>query len=155
MSDLVEFLRARLDEDGAAVRKHSCALDCMGRIHQDWHRVQLARERGDTVERLAAMGLGLENVGAWNPDGEHTIHPDSMHGTALDPARVLREVEAKRRIVEQWATHEALDRETFDAEGEHARSLVSLRAAYWDACRELAAVYADHPDYRPEWAQAA
>lgn len=92
--------------------------------------------------------------GTWTPPSSTPSHElATMQGSTvmMRPARMLREVEAKRRIVEQWATHEALDRETFEAEGEHARSLVSLRAAYWDACRDLASVYADHPDYREEW----
>ncbi|MFC9669573.1 DUF6221 family protein [Streptomyces sp. NPDC056949] len=46
-----------------------------------------------------------------------------------DPARVLREIDAKRKLLALHVEHERidLDRETFEAEGEHARSLVSLR----------------------------
>jgi uncharacterized protein DUF6221 len=44
------------------------------------------------------------------------------------PARVLREVETKRRIVERYAD-DSFPPEIFD----------------------IAAVYADHPDYDPDW----
>lgn len=54
------------------------------------------------------------------------------HIARHDPARVLAECEAKRRIVE-WAS---------DGEGEFHWSTVLA---------PLAAVYADHPDYREEW----
>ncbi|MCQ1951610.1 DUF6221 family protein [Arthrobacter sp. zg-Y859] len=47
--------------------------------------------------------------------------------------RVLAECAAKRAIVEHWGPYETL-------EGP-------------DLLRALAAVYADHPDYQPDWAQ--
>ena len=90
-------------------------------------------------------------------EGAHNIH-DRQSDAYLDgdciceyPARVLAEVEAKRWLLAQYVEHERMDRETFEAEGQHARSLVSLRAAYLDAVRALASVYTDHPDYREEW----
>lgn len=132
MSDLVEFLRARLDEQRSALIRL-----------RDGHEgpcLNYADQPPEEYDEYDSCYLHIKV-------SEATPYSDAAYG--------LAEVEAKRRIVEQWAMHEALDRETFDAEGEHARSLVSLRAAYWDACRELAAVYADHPDYRPEWAPAA
>ncbi|MFC5786107.1 MULTISPECIES: DUF6221 family protein [Streptomyces] len=49
-----------------------------------------------------------------------------------------------------YVEHESIDRETFEAEGEHARSLVSLRPSL-DAVRQHAAVYADRPGYEEEW----
>lgn len=52
-----------------------------------------------------------------------------------NPARVLSECEAKRRIVEV-----ALPGETDDPRTERGRIL-----------RIMAAVYADHPEYREEW----
>lgn len=48
------------------------------------------------------------------------------------PARVLAECEAKRQIVE-WLSSEL------------------FRTAHKDMLMVLAAVYADHPDYRDEW----
>ena len=53
----------------------------------------------------------------------------------FNPARVLREVAAKRAIVRSECSPYP--------EG-HASLSVTLR--------QLAAVYRDHPDYRPEWA---
>lgn len=51
----------------------------------------------------------------------------------IDPARVMAECEAKRRMVEE-ATHP----QTSSQEG-------------YDMLRYLAEVYADHPDYSEEW----
>lgn len=146
-SELAEFLAARYDEDEAAAQKHACALDCMGRIHNDWHSVQLARGRGDTVRQLAEMGLGLENVGAWSPDESiHLMHPDEMHGTALDPSRVLAEVEAKRRIVAQYER-------AMENRRAHPDDLASAGAllALHGVVTLLALPYASHPDYDERW----
>lgn len=77
----------------------------------------------------------------------HTFpYPDS-----LDPGecscgaeeRWLAEVRAKRRIVETFVDMDTLPND------ERIDQRVTLR---W-VCESLAGVYADHPDYRQEWAQ--
>ena len=93
MTDLVAFLRARLDED----------------------------------ERIARDGEGA----CWHVDYCDEDGPVFM--ARFDPARVLREVEAKRRIV-GWADSPALP----DAE-------------YFYVLTALALPYADHGDHREEW----
>lgn len=62
------------------------------------------------------------------------------HIARHDPARVLAECAAKRAIVESLDSHERYP----DA----YPGMVAL--ADWHV-RVLAAVHADHPDYRPEW----
>ncbi|MEK0097704.1 DUF6221 family protein [Streptomyces sp. A475] len=49
------------------------------------------------------------------------------HVAQHDPARVLREIDVKRKLLAPDAEHERIDRETIEAESEHARPLVSLR----------------------------
>jgi hypothetical protein len=66
----------------------------------------------------------------------------------VDPARVLAECAAKRRIVKDWQTwnHAAL---TTDY---HANPNPSAYAhALHRVLQNLALPYADHPDYREEW----
>jgi hypothetical protein len=61
------------------------------------------------------------------------------HIARYDPARVLAECAAKRAIVQ--------------LHGETTREGYENAAAYlWDALYALASVYANHPDYRREWA---
>ena len=58
-------------------------------------------------------------------------------------ARVLRECEAKRRIVSQWdLTFSEESGEPLGGQGPETQ---------WDTLRVLASVYAHHPDYREEW----
>jgi hypothetical protein len=60
--------------------------------------------------------------------------------------RVLREIEAKRRILADYERYAAERRRAMGGwYDEGASPIVAV----------LAAVYADHPDYKPEWASAA
>jgi hypothetical protein len=81
---------------------------------------------------------------AWGHDawGVSIDHQDAEHIARHDPARVLAECEAKRRIIGtppygHNGLHLCSDEMTDDHE------CVVLRA--------LASVYADHPDFNPDW----
>ena len=59
------------------------------------------------------------------------------------PAHIMRECEAKRRIVSQWdLTFSEESGEPLGGQGPETQ---------WDTLRVLASVYAHHPDYREEW----
>lgn len=159
MDDLVAFLRARLDEDEATAQ---AAADFGGGIHGfDWSVSGSHADDGGTYWRVAATARAsgheqfVEIVGPGVSGGGAHTEQVAHHVVRHDPARVLREVKAKRQLLALYEEHKRLDRETFEAEGQHARSLSSLRAAYFDAVRFHAAVYAAHPDYRPDWAPEA
>lgn len=64
----------------------------------------------------------------------------SDHGARHGPLRVLREVAAKRAVVGRW--HGAVHGDRDPADG--AGTAVALIAA-------LAAVFAEHPDFDPDW----
>jgi len=119
MTDLVEFIGARLEEDEA-------------------------------VARAASADDGGIDDGVWVYDDEwgrvltddsslYSNHDDIVHIARHDPARVLREVAAKRRLVE------AAD------ESSGLRDMVAELYVGGVILRALAAVYGDHPDYRAEW----
>lgn len=111
MSDLVEFLRARLDADAAYLRDGTC--NC------------------------------------WQPttDGKCENLPDC-------PARILREIDAKRRMLDRYADLQRLHADPQDVERRGERNRAT-REGYLHALeivfRDLASVHADHPDYRKEW----
>jgi uncharacterized protein DUF6221 len=118
--DLVAFLKARLDEDEQAARD----------AHYEGQR-WLSEE---------------EDVCRW-PDDE-LVHiadrkRDARHIARWDPARVLAEVQAKRRLLTQ-----------FELRGNSVRATVhpSTGGVWDDLLRLLALPYASHPDYRSEWA---
>lgn len=103
-SDLVTFLRARLDED-------------------------------EQVARQVTMCEG-DDPSLW------VLDDDYKHDTlVIDSARVLAEVAAKRRMVEQCG-EAAADAINYARE---ARDLAD------DTLRLLALPFSDHPDYDESW----
>lgn len=122
MDDLIGFLRARLAEDEATAHG---ATDGPWKA---WKKNGL-HGLGDLIHAVATPG---EMVGS-----RATIVTaswlDATHIARHHPARVLAEVEAKRRIVDEtWGGPDHQD--------------------MWDHhVRLLALPYADHPDYREEW----
>lgn len=158
MHDLIAFLRARLDEDEQAARQF------------DWYDPT----RPTDLQKALGMCRPVPPA-TWElePSGEYiTVY--------IDPGRVLAECAAKRRLIGEYeralraterndiaAAELAADIEHQERTGEwqgagHAdvRSRAIRREAdYLDAmrpilrqlCLSVAAVYADHPDYREEW----
>ncbi len=150
MSDLIEFLTARLDED-EAVAKAAIELAPL-----PWQRSY--GEDGDArwLDILGGEGTSVVETesGANGPSLDVAEHI-ARH----DPARVLREVEAGRRILArhrpnpQWADIVALADACMgcgvtgpydDPNTEHMDQCPELR--------DLASAYAGHGDYRADWA---
>jgi hypothetical protein len=108
-------------------------------------------------DKRVAMDAAGDGEGRWSADavGDGPAGPRSAeHVARYDPARVLAECAAKRRIVQ--ACRDARPEMTFlgtrspgmadfpiAAHGQHQFAAVILAL--------LALPYADHPFYRPEW----
>jgi len=122
MDDLIAFLRARLDEDEQVAR--ATMWDGSGN-RAEW-----------SLPASATVNVGGDEFYA----GDRTI---ANHIVRQAPARVLREAEAKRRILylaEQLPKVTA-SMDMFD----------NHRDAWAEVLKQLALPYADHPDYREEW----
>ena len=125
---LVEFLRARLDEDERTIKEVE-GVDWY--VVQPPHVLQPATENWHLVfdaDRKVA-NVGFANGGVMRP-------AEAAHIVRHSPASVLRDIEAKRRIIAEF------ERESEGGQG---------RDGLWLALHILAAVYAGHPDYREEW----
>lgn len=159
MSDLVEFLRARLAEDEEVARQ---SADFGGGINGYHWRVSGSHEdEGGTYWRITATAVAsgheqaIEVVGNGMSGGGVHTEQVAHHAVRHDPARVLCEVEAKRRILD---LHEP-------AEENYGDGFIAERCMVCDpqdpepypcaTLRLLAAVYATHLDYRPDWAPSA
>jgi hypothetical protein len=148
MTDLADFLLARIAEDEAVARAAVA--------HTRW-------ALGDFDEPSVH---GIAHASWENTDGD--AWPNMVHIARHDPARVLAECEAKRRIVGEHASTDegefypgssvgseriADDDEPFDLAcvccGEYSEYAVPWPCR---TLRALAAVYAVHPEYREEWA---
>lgn len=149
--DIVGFLRARLDEDERDAKA--------ARTKHDWTEGSESFDE-DSGGNLRGDGRSSVNDGpslfatpivVVHEDWKYPPQPYELveHIARHDPARVLREVEAKRRIVDRcrWILESFEDREhgmwpdVNRRERHHAR--VTLE--------DLAGVYDQHPDYDPAW----
>jgi hypothetical protein len=122
VSDLVAFLRARLNEAEARAK---FAVSLSHGDDPDWHE--------------------------WYEWGWHSEYREGGSGSMFlpgcpSPAQVLREVEAKRRIIDldgDWP---------YGAEMEAGEAVTGWSDAIDRVLRLLALPYSDHPDYDPAWA---
>jgi hypothetical protein len=126
--DLTGFLTARLADDEAAAKAS---------YHDD--------QRWITGEEGACLYPG-EEVRA-NADRA----ADARHIARHDPGRVLREVAAKRAILDLADKATGLDEQVDQEFGVGLRDEVAEPMIGDLILRALAAVYADHPDYDPAW----
>jgi hypothetical protein len=141
LDDLIAFLRARLDEDEAAAKKASSEHPAQEAHDGRWQdvgdrQVRYGNGAGETlrsVDTTGASGLWYEQISVrGDPDG-HVAGHIARH----DPARVLREVAAKRAIV----TYE--DRNGLPG--------INAWGIWRDMLKYLATAYSDHPDYQASW----
>ncbi|RPE34931.1 DUF6221 family protein [Kitasatospora cineracea] len=138
-ADLVAFLRARLAEDeqvARAVDDNSAPWD--GQWAADGRDV-LRTINGHVLARATATTDGRNLPIPLKPGL-------TEHWARHDPARVLAEVDAKRRIIAQYERAR-------EGRRTHPDDLASAGAvlALYGAVKLLALPYAEHPDYREEW----
>lgn len=150
---ITEFLLARIAEDEALARE---AID-PARPGTHWHWVN--RETDEPVDRPTwedpaslrtveefPTTSGVGDLPAFPIDYVEADETRALpHIARHDPARVLAECEAKRRIIE-WC--DRLD--TIESSGPHD-DLLYVRIPASAMRLALASVYADHPDCRDEW----
>ena len=107
--ELTEFLLARIDEDEAVAR---------------------AADKSRWFPEGKSISFEIHNnVGEWDLVGwvEADTRANANHIARHDPAHVLAECQAKRRIIERVGNPN------------------------WAGFNNLALPYTDHPDYRQEW----
>lgn len=125
--ELADFLAARLDEDEAAAK--AAAED----YRPTWKPVWILASEAANLVDLDGMPLG----------GTH-VRSTAGHIARHDPARVLRDVEAKRAILARYGEYSGTNI------GEHLQWSQEQQGLYRAMCA-LAAVWSDHPDYQQEW----
>lgn len=103
-----------------------------------------ARLDEDEAAAKAAWGVEWDWRYVAEPFGERPSIAHTVHIARHDPARVLREVAAKRAILARYATVQAWSYPPGD--GDEA-----VQDELGEVTRSLAAVYSDHPGYREEW----
>jgi hypothetical protein len=132
VKDLIEFLRALLDEDEQIARAATGGpwhVDGRSVMHSGPPTSASSEQWGRTI---------VADVGAY--DGNRPTQADAAHIARWDPTRALAEVALKRQMLEgheqnvhrcEWGDH-----------------------VIGDQCvvqRRIAAVYADRAGFKPEW----
>lgn len=131
MDDLVQWFGEQLDEDERIARAATLG---------PWVQSGIG-DYGWTVD-FGRPGAGVETA-----DSDQGL-ADADFIAAHHPARVLREIDAKRQLIRmtEQVTEQA-ESPDYLVNGPAKMSLVILKPVL----RHLAGVYADRPGYREEW----
>ena len=134
MDDLTAFITARLDEDEAAAKA------CNGPF--PW---KAADDEDDSwIVKDAAGEALIYDEGTPSLD-------EAKHIARHDPARVIREVTAKRAVL-AWYADSVDASKLFKEKLGTGTHMAAAAESYLNVMRGYAAVWPDHPDYKQEWA---
>lgn len=152
--DLITWLRAQIDEDEAIANRW--LFDYGDKRH--WKVVGGRRLFYDNGCAEDVTAIDVDNVSAVFNEKiyvKNDLDGESEHIARHDPARVLREVEAKRRMI---AMHE---RDSFGAQewcrkcaiGDSCDDCLDYSTQVWPCAtlKLLALPFSDRPGYREEW----
>ncbi|MDV8005031.1 DUF6221 family protein [Rhodococcus sp. IEGM 1318] len=133
---IVEFLEARLDED-EEVARDAAGWDSSGSVRDEglWRRDGV-NSVIDGARRMVVYG-----------DGSAPDDSRAEHIVRHDPARVLRELAAKRAIIAEYVNECWVQ-----DQGHRTAWTEGGQAARETALRLFASTYSDHPEYQAEWA---
>ena len=126
-TDLIAWLRAQLDEDERIAVDAALLADSerwTASARNGWDEIRDGRRRRVAEAR----------------------NDERTHIARHDPARVLAEVEAKRRIIDRAAAFQDSTGVTLNVD-----SFTAIAAQMRSILRVLATAYADCPGYREEW----
>jgi hypothetical protein len=151
VSELVEWLRAQLDEDERVARGATGGAWEVGPTFGGHDSRVYVRAEGDLIDSIGTCVITgqIPNVPQWRGNAQHIAR--------WDPDRVLAEVEAKRRLVDLHPTRNSLrwpgveDIEVEICETCSRDGLSDEVEAPCPTIRALALPYADRPGYREEW----
>lgn len=147
MDDLVQFLRARYDEE------HLLAIEAGDGSPARWlYAPELVWNGPDGPRKAVVHFMGSAKAFIAVVDPEHGEDGDwqARHIARHDPARVLRDIEAKRRVLDEVVPE--MDGMTAQIHGEFGTG--PLNSDDYESrglLRLLALPYASHPDYQDSW----
>lgn len=149
MPELVEFLRARFDEDEHTARAATPAPWRHG-LFGLTSGADLGTARFEDAVFAGPTGHDAVRVAGTGEVREEQTAEDAIHIARHGPARVLAEVAAKKQILDEHICPcpEPDCGDCGACSGEHHADPTTAPCR---TVRLLALTYADHPDYREEW----
>ena len=139
-ADLIAFLKARLDEIEATAKAATgtaWAWEATGDKDNSWAAGHVEGEDGCPLSGEIEHGQGIVIDGVCESINGNLA--DAAHIARHDPARVLRDVEVKRKLIAEYEDCHNTGNSPDHYDG------------YWDAVVRFAAIDRDHPDYQQEW----
>lgn len=133
MSNLTEFLRARLDEDEQIAREAD-------------------QRKGGSVIGWSYFDFDFGDAYTWRSYGPFRHGDEPGENSTGLPTRVLAEIAAKRQVLDD--AYQAGETEAQLADRQGLEMPVLEETAGGRILRSLAAVYEAHPDFDPNWKQA-
>jgi hypothetical protein len=126
-------------------------------VERDWRP-----DGANSCQVYVARDDGSNRTIAWCSNGYgDDDFANALHIARHDPARVLREVEAKRKIIDRHHPETYSFAEVGDAGDRFERSVIGCAQCTYDGLdpepwpcadvRDLAAIFSDRPGYREEW----
>ena len=154
MKTLIEFLEARLAEDEAAARATLIDVDGSGDWRADERPVAL------TVDLYRVRDINarpvVEGIRSLDDEDDPDNITEYVNGAAVaqhvarhDPARVLREVAAKRAVIRQYEDVREQARHPVSAEN-RMRARVA-EGELLEVLQHIAVIYSNHTDHDPNW----
>ena len=139
-ADLMQFLRARFNEDEATTRATTDRQP-----YDEWDAVGAGDESDTALKFWSVVKIArMEQT----PAARDLAH----HIARYDPVRILAEVEAKRRILDECAYwHEKLDQLAADPSLRPYPCHGEILDVVTPILRALSLPYSEHPNYRDEW----
>jgi len=128
--DLIAFFNARLNEEWMVAKMATPGA---------WHA---------TGEDIITRGSDAYTAGACIANASGA---DGEHIARHDPARALREVEAGRKLLDEYKRYRASAASQTEAYGQVGPGTWAVVRVLYRAIAFAASVHADHPDYRQEW----
>lgn len=146
---ITEFVTARLAEDEAAAR---AATAGPWRYNPSKHYHRPNSPEFEESVFAGPPGADAVSIALTGETDDRQSMADAAHIARHDPARVLREVTAKRAIVEQHTPDLILhSSETPQFCPVCFYSDANVERHPCPTLRHLAAVWSDHPDFDPAW----
>lgn len=110
-----------------------------------WLRAQLDEDEQEAQDALKRATTTRRRIGGeWVED---TVQPPEWRRSVWGPARVLREIDAKRRVLDWYKQRAAVD-----SRGEDPDDYENVTGSTLETVVQMLALpYADRPGYRDEW----
>jgi len=148
--EISEFLTARLKEDETAAKDAACEASSIAVSDDEGGLARWrAMDGGEGITTESAYAGAAFLVAPMGYLEERVAEHVARH----DPARVLADIAAKRAVVEHFkvAAEYAQTVDKSQVGVAEAWRVTSIWTQLLHVVKLLAAPYADHPDFRPDW----